>query len=444
MGSFTRRRVLRGVLDGGAVTVGLPLLNCFLNGNGDALASGEKLPVRFGMWFWPHGMNAQVFVPKKTGTDFEFPEEIESLAQHRDKINIMTNGTAFLDNSPRMCHDSGWIISRTGMAPPTSTLLSETYDTKIANKISSSRRFKTLNVNAAADARVSYTYESPSTQNPSDYSPLAFYTRIFGPEFPDPNAKEFTPNPRTMLRKSALSGVMGELKKFNDKIGADDRSRIDQYLTGLRRLEQQFDQQLTKPEPIAACNPAALPKDDVKLGNQSPLVAQRHQMMTDLLAMAVACDQTRVFNMAYAASFSNTLKPGYDKPHHTTTHEEGVDEKLGYQPTVSWFTRRSMEAFGNFVSAFSKIKEGDGTLLDNMLIVADSEIGYARYHELQRMALFTAGRAGGKVKTGIHVDLKGTSIARVGYTAMRTMGVDIASFGDRSNTTSSEVGEILV
>lgn len=223
MGALTRRRVLRGVLNGGAVTVGLPLLNCFLNGNGDALASGEKLPVRFGMWFWPHGMNAQVFVPKKTGTDFEFPEEIESLAQHRDKINIMTNGTAFLDNSPRMCHDSGWIISRTGMAPPTSTLLSETYDTKVANKISSSRRFKTLNVNAAADARVSYTYESPSTQNPSDYSPLAFYTRIFGPEFPDPNAKEFTPSKRTMLRKSALSGVMGELKKFNEKIGADDR-----------------------------------------------------------------------------------------------------------------------------------------------------------------------------------------------------------------------------
>ncbi len=73
MSAFSRRRILRGMLSGGAVTVGLPLLNCFLNGNGDALASGEKMPVRFGTWFWGLGMNTEIFVPKKTGTGFEFP-----------------------------------------------------------------------------------------------------------------------------------------------------------------------------------------------------------------------------------------------------------------------------------------------------------------------------------------------------------------------------------
>jgi hypothetical protein len=444
MNAFSRRRVLRGMLNGGAVTVGLPLLNCFLNGNGNAFASGEKMPVRFGTWFWGLGMNTEIFVPKKTGTGWEFPEEIESLAKHRDKINIMTNAVAFRDNSPNLCHFSGWVINRTGIAPSNRTLGSETYDIRIANQISTTRRFKTLTANGAADARVSMSYEDPNTPNPSEYSPLLFYSRIFGPDFPDPNAKDFKPSPRVMVRKSVLSGVMDELSDFNKKVGAEDKARLDQYLTGLRRLEQQFDQQLTKPEPIAACAPGKSPTDaDMKLGNESPLVVQRHKMMTDLLAMAVACDQTRVFNMAYAAAFSNTIKPGYDKPHHTTTHEESVDEKLGYQPTVSWFTRRCMEGFSEFITAFSNIKEGDGTLLDNCFIVADTDHGYARLHELNKMPLFTAGRAGGKLKTGVHVDMKETSVARMGYTALKVMGLDVTTFGDRSNQNSNAISEIL-
>jgi hypothetical protein len=337
------------------------------------------------------------------------------------------------------------VVGRTGIAPPNQTLGSETYDVKIANQISRTRRFKSLTANAAADARVSFSYENPTTPNPAEFSPLLFYTRLFGPDFPDPNASDFKPNPRVMLRKSVLSGVMDEVKSFNKTIGAEDRARLDQYFSGLRHLEQQFDQQLTKPEPIEACKPGTAPKEsDMAMGNGSEAVAKRHNQMADLLAMAVACDQTRVVNMAYAAAFSNTTKPGYDKPHHTTTHEEPVDEALGYQPTVSWFTRRCMEGFAHFVSAFANIKEGDGTLLDNMLIVADTDHGLARLHGLDNMPMFTAGRCGGKLKTGQHIDMKKATVARMGYTAMRVMGVEIESFGDRSNKTSDVISEILV
>ncbi|MSR16064.1 MAG: DUF1552 domain-containing protein [Gammaproteobacteria bacterium] len=445
MTAWNRRRVLRGVVGGSAVTVGLPLLNCFLNGNGDALADGKPMPIRFGTWFWGLGMNASVFVPKKTGTDFEFPEEIEALAPLRDKINILTNATAFRDNSPVQCHITGWAVSRTGVAPAARILGGESYDIKIANSISRTRRFKSLTLNAAADARVSYSYEDPNTPSPADYSPVLFYSRLFGPDFPNPNAKDFKPSPRIMARKSVLSGVMGEMDTLNKKVGADDRQRLDQYFSGLRHLEQQFDQQLSKPEPIAACAPGKAPTDaDMKMGNESDLVIHRHKMMSDLLAMAIACDQTRVFNMAYAAAFSNTTKAGYEKPHHTTTHEEPVDEKLGYQPTVSWFTRRCMDGFAYFIQAFANIKEGNGTLLDNMLIIADTDHGLARMHALDGMPALTAGRAGGKVKTGYHVDMKGTTLCRVGYTAMNVMGVEAKSFGDRSNTNSNAISEILV
>src|SRR5688572_27041477 len=79
MQDLNRRRVLRGMLNGGAVTVGLPLLNCFLNGNGSAMADGTAMPVRFGTWYWGMGISKAVFVPKQAGANYELPEEIESL-----------------------------------------------------------------------------------------------------------------------------------------------------------------------------------------------------------------------------------------------------------------------------------------------------------------------------------------------------------------------------
>jgi hypothetical protein len=160
--------------------------------------------------------------------------------------------------------------------------------------------------------------------------------------------------------------------------------------------------------------------------------------------MAVACDQTRVFNMAYSAAFASTVKAGYEKPHHTCTHEEPVDQALGYQPTASWFLRRSMESWAYFVEAFTKVKEGDGTLLDNLLIYGTTDTAWARIHSLDGIPMFTAGGAGGRVKTGIHVDGAAGPSTRLGYTIMKVMGVDTPSWGTKSNNTSKELGEVLV
>jgi hypothetical protein len=161
------------------------------------------------------------------------------------------------------------------------------------------------------------------------------------------------------------------------------------------------------------------------------------------MAMAVACDQTRVFNMSYSNAQANTTKAGFEKPHHTTTHEEPIDNKLGYQPNCAWFAHRAMDEWAYFVEAFSKIKEGSGTLLDNVLIYANTDHGDARVHSLDKLVAFTAGRAGGRVKSGLHVNAAASGVSRVGYTMLKTMGVDVETWGSKSNRTSSEVGEIL-
>ena len=151
-------------------------------------------------------------------------------------------------------------------------------------------------------------------------------------------------------------------RRYQTSGEADDRARLDQYFTGLRHLEQQFEQRLQKPEPIEACVRPNQITADPPMGPEQEALAVRHRMMTDLLVMAIACDQTRVFNMGYTDASSSTIKPGYEKPHHTTTHEEPIDTGLGYQPTVSWFTRRSMEAWAYFVEAFTKVREGEQVL----------------------------------------------------------------------------------
>ena len=440
-----RRRFLQGVVGGGVVTLGLPLLNCFLNENGTALANGAPLPMRFGTWFWGLGMNSKVFVPNKVGPDYDLPDELSALAPVRQHVNLFTGFNALRDSSPNLCHYSGWIICRSGAAPiGPEDKPGETIDVTVSRIIGRNTRFQSLTATANGDVRTSFSYENANSVNAAEPSPLNFYKQLFTGDYQDPNAATFTPNPRIMARKSVLSGVLERTKEVSKMVGAEDRARLDQYFTDLRDLERQFDHQLTKPEPIAACHPVTAPNADPKATVDSETVALRHRMMTDLMVMAVACDQTRVFNMAYSSAFASTVKAGYEKPHHTCTHEEPVDQSIGYQPTASWFLRRSMESWAYFVEAFTKVKEGDGTLLDNMLIYGSTDSAWARIHSLDGIPMFTAGRAGGKVKTGIHVHGAEGPATRLGYTIMKVMGVDTPAWGTKSNNTSNALSEILV
>lgn len=443
MSKISRRRFLRGTLNGGAVTIGLPLLNCVLNDSGTAYASGAPLPLRFGTWSWGLGMSEAIFVPKKTGANFDLPLEIEALAPVQKHINLYTNFNVYKDAAPNLCHHSGWVLLRSGIAPFTSgNRPGETIDVTIARKIGDATRFRSLSATATGDVRDSFSYENGNSVNAPEWSPLRFYNRLFGTGFQDPNADTFTPDPKVLVRKGSLSVVLDDVKKLEREVGAEDRQRLDQYFTGLRDLERRFDLQLTKPEPREACVITPEPAD-LPAGLDADLVAKRHRLMTDLMLMAVACDQTRVFNMFYASAFSATIKPGYDKPHHTATHEEAVDESLSYQPNVSWFTRRAMDEWAYFVGALAAFREGDGNLLDNSFIYATTDQSFAKTHSIDGIPMFSAGNAQGRVKTGLHLDGGGTPGTRLGYTAMRLMGVDIPSWGDKSNTTSSDIGDIL-
>ena len=84
---ISRRRVLRGMLNGAAVSVGLPILECLLNVNGTAFASGAPLPLRFGTWFWGLGVNPERWIPKKVGADYDLGVELQFIEKIPERDN---------------------------------------------------------------------------------------------------------------------------------------------------------------------------------------------------------------------------------------------------------------------------------------------------------------------------------------------------------------------
>lgn len=441
---INRRRVLRGMLAGSAVTVGIPLLDGFLDGNGQAFANGQPLPVRFGTWFWGLGMNSSVFIPKKVGADYDLPEEIACLKDVKQHINVLTNFRVLTDGRPNLCHYTGWVGLRCGQAPPSRTQLpGASIDVLVSDAIGGGTRFRSLELAASGSPRDSYSFRSVDAINPPEISAPDFYARVFGPEFRDPNAPEFTPDPAIMTRKSVLSAVMDDANALKKVVGRDDQARMDQYFTSIRELEQRLALQLQKPPPAEACS---MPKDagkQVPPGLDSELVANRHRMMTDVLVMALACNQTKVFNMLYSNSGSNVTRVGHDNTHHGVTHEELIDEKLGYQPVTSWFVRKAMDEWAYFVKAMASVKEGDGTLLDRSLIFAHSDQELAKVHSIVGIPMMTAGNANGRIKTGLHIDGHGEAGSRVGLTVMRAVGMSVSDWGVGSMATNKEVSEIV-
>lgn len=444
MSTCTRRRVLRGMLNGTAVTVALPFLECFLNGNGDALADGTPMPTRFGTWFWGLGVNSHIFVPKKVGAGYDLPPQIASLEGVSQHVNLYTNFDVMTDGRPNFCHYTGWVALRCGEAPATNSALPrESLDVLIADAIGGGTRFPSLQISATGDPRASYSFRGANAINPPEPTPQDLYARIFGADFQDPNAPVFTPDPRAMARKSALSAVMEQSASRRKTLGAADQAKLEEYFTAVRTLESRLALQLEKPAPAPACKMPAADDRELPPGVETELLARRHNLMVDLLVMALACNQTKVFNVTYSAATSTTTRKGSPRPHHPETHEEPIDPVLGYQPRAAWFATRSMEAWSYLVKALANFKEGDGTLLDHSLVFANSDANLARIHQVQGIPIMTAGSAGGRLKTGIHVDGGRTPGTRVGLTAMQAMGLPITEWGVNSNRASSAVGEVV-
>lgn len=439
-----RRTVLRGLWHGTTVAVALPFFDSVLNDHGTLLASGAPLPTRFGTWFWGLGCTPARWHPKSAGPDYELTPELMAMAAFKKKVSLFRSFDCLLDGKPNFPHGTGGPTFRTGTAPGNQGVLpGASFDNIVADTIGANTRFRTIDVSAIGDRNNSLSGGRAGQVNPPETSAVRLYQRIFGEGFQDPNAATFTPDPFVIARKSVLSIVKDQRLDLERQLGPADKARLDQYFTAIRQVEGQLELQLQKPEPLEACTVPTGPKDK-EVQNELEDVIQNHETMVRLLAMALACNQTKVFNVAFNNGASSLTRRGSSTSHHQLTHDEPVDPVLGYQPKSTLFIEDIMKQWALLLKVLDGMPEGDGTLLDHMLVVAHSETELASSHNVTNMPIMMAGAASGKVRTGLCVDGKKDPVSRIALTAMQGMGVPIDAFGTQSMQTKKPISELLV
>jgi hypothetical protein len=446
---FNRRSFLRGMLQGTAVCVGIPILDRFLDGNGIVYADGAKLPVRFGTYFWGLGLTdtptgGTRWVPSKTGYGYEIMPELESLKPIKDKVSVFSGFRAIGDGRPNVVHWSGHASILSGIAPAASGRFDgPSLDSTIADAIGTSTRFKVLDIDASVSRQpVSYSTRTGVTFAMPETTPLSLYTRLFGAGFQDPNSDNWKPDPSIMLRQSVLSAIKDHRQALTAGVGKSDQVKLDQYFTSVREMENQLATQLQKPEKCEACVVPTAPKETSRSASVDSVRANT-RAMAKLLALGLSCNQTRVFNFVHTAGLSETYVAGESKIYHQITHDEPTDAKLGYQPETSMLAGLVMQAFGDFLIELDAVKEGAGTLLDNSLIMAFSDTGYAKIHSIENIPMFLAGKAGGRHKAGQHVHATGESVTRVSLTAQQLVGAPVGEFGSGSMKTARPITEVI-
>jgi len=441
---FDRRILLRGLFQGSSVAVAVPFLDCMLDTNGQAFAAtGKKIPHRFGTYFWGCGLTKQLYLPKSAGQDWELTPQLASLKPFKSKFNLVSGMRVPLDDNPNFQHWSGNAAIMTGIAPTQANSFdAPTLDQTIGDAIGRGTRFKSIEVACSGIKSESFSSLGGKNMNPPETSPMALYKKLFGAGFQDPQRPDWKPDPQVMVQQSVLSTVAEDRNRLMGEVGANDRARLEQYFTSVRQAEQQIQAELQRPEIVAKVD---IPTDpgEMPVSKAVPTLQRVVPLIAKLVAIGLATDQTRVFNVALSESASTIFMPGDSKPFHQTTHEEAIDPVLQYQLTTSKFSTYSVEMFASLLKELDSVPEGDGTLLDHMLLLGYTDVSFAKIHALDGIPMILVGGANGRMKGGHHIDGRGDPVSRVGLTIQQALGMPAANWGKFSLTTNKPISELL-
>jgi hypothetical protein len=327
-------------------------------------------------------------------------------------------------------------------APYASTFSAPSIDQVVADKVAGNTRFRSLevgiskNVTTGEGTTLRYlSHSGPDNPNPPEYSPKALYTRVFGMGFTAPDQAAQV-DVKLALRRSVLSAVRDDATALRSRLGVEDQRRLDQHFESIRTLENQIQATENAPPPPLACVRPAEPVD--MLGDKN-LIAT-NTAMSQLLALSLACDQTRVFSVLFSGSVGGTAYPEISIPsnHHSLTHDEGGD-----QPQVQSITNFIMQRFATLLEALQNIKEGQGTLLDRSVILASSDVTEGQPHSITNYPILVAGGGGGAlVHPGVHIKSPGGNTSEVLLTLLQAMDLPLTEFGQKGGLTNKPVAAL--
>jgi hypothetical protein len=393
--SVSRRSFLKGVgLGGMTVRIGLPPLVAMFNSSGTAYAAKTgtaAIESRFVLWFNGNGIVENYWVPREEGADYNITPCLKPLEPFKKDIHVITG----LDNPNGKGHHGAMSSLMSGQPFTGRGAGGPSIDQVIAQKIGNDSRFRSLQIGACQES--------------------------FG--------ESIQRNMRINRKKSVLDRVRDDASSFGSRLGQEDKTRLDEYLTSVRSVERtiaslppEYAKELARPEESG----------DMR---DWPRIAK---LQSDLLVHALASRQTRVASYMLTKCQSLTRFPwlGHTNQHHAYTHSNAASPEG--QRIMRDINRWHAEEFAYLLAKLKSIPEGEGNLLDHTLLVYVHEHAEANSHKTSGMTALLAGHAG-NLKTGMHSVVTGTMGDLYLTLADEVMGAQAGKFPSAANKLSDLV-----
>jgi hypothetical protein len=451
---MSRRALLRGGASGLTATLALPALEAMFDTHGLVhAADGRPPPRRFGVFYWANGNRPDKWVPSGVGPDWTLSESLEPLAPVKPYLSVLSGLECKLRGTP---HHVGRAAAIAGSYDQSMGSLGAATTPSADRLVSDAWRgtapFESIQVGismrrkSGLDARPAtsgVSWDASFKMARPDYAPGALYQRLF--QNVTAGAADDPERARQLLRRrSIIDLVSADARALQARLGQHDRRRIDAHLEGLRSLERGL--AISSGGACAPSRPAADPAVD--LGREQ--LDERNKLMTDIIAMALACNLSRVVVVTYTCIQADTIfwQVGAVDGNHVVTHDDrGLPDKKPPQKELHGnIVRYVMGHFAQLLTRLRDMPEGAGNVLDSAAIVATSECGDGSSHGLTEFPMLIAGRAGGALKSGLHYRSPSQeSISKAMLTALRAVDAPrFASFGKDAGLASEPIGALLV
>ena len=443
---LSRRTALRGL----GATVALPFLDAMVPAR-TAFAKTGLGKVRFSAIEIVHGsagstaigIEKNLWAPAKVGRDFDLtPSSLLPLEPYRDHLTIVSNtdvrmAEAF--NPPEIGGDhfrssatfltQAHVKQTQGSDIFAGTSLDQLYAQRLGGETPiPSMQLSIENVDQAGGCAYGYacvytdtiSWAAPDKPLPMIRDPRAAFDQLFGV-----GATAAERAAQRSADRSILDWITVETARLKTRLGATDRARLSDYLDNIREIERRI-------QKVEAFNTSGEIREMPEAPIGVPDSFKEHvRLMFDLQAVAFAADVTRVFSFKLARDGSSRSYPesGSSGPFHPTSHHQDKEDKLR---EFAKFNKYHVSMLPYFLDKLKSTPDGEGTLLDNTMILYGSPMGNSNLHNHRRCPLILLGHAGGKLTGGLHLKAADeTPMANVMLSMLHSLGLDnMSKFGD--------------
>jgi hypothetical protein len=382
---MSRRQVLRGM----GVCLALPLLNCM------AELPAPSRPKRSVFLYIPNGVNTLTWQIEKPGADYTLTQPLASLEKHRaDFTPISGLHHPMVIGKAHNC-DKVWLTGADVPADGGAFRNSVSADQLMAEVQGKSTRFSSLELAVEGN---SLAWSRDGISIPAERNTRTIFNSLFGVE---KDSKE-TQLRRLTRRGSILDAVMNDARRVNEKLGSEDRSKLEEYLTAVRQVEVRTDRAESW---LGIPKPKIAPEEEAHLTRKLDMsqAGEYYRLFYDLMVMALRTDSTRVITCMIGSESTAGAIPdiGIYQTRHGLSHHNGDPEQLRRLTMTDTFL---VEQFSYFLDQLKAHEESGHSLLDTTQVLWGSGMAYGHSHGNANLPMLLAGGRALGLKHGQHVD----------------------------------------